>query len=116
MLTRQALPQGRRQEEGRNTEYLRACRTGKRLERPPGRMNKLDHPELIQCFHHIRANAWITGEAPQQCEGANILHKKKYLSGCNNYGGISLVDHIGNGLLRASFPIQQLRRGSANTP
>ena len=79
-------------------------------------MNELDHPGLIQCFHHVLVNVWITGESPQQWKDAIILLKPKDRSDRNNYGGISLVAHVGKGLLKASFSPEQLRRGSANTP
>ena len=52
----------------------------------PAELLKLDHPEIIQCFHHILANVWITGEVPQQWKYATIkvLHKKKDRTDCNN--------------------------------
>ena len=45
----------------------------------PAELLKLDHPEIIQCFHHILANVWITGEVPQQCKEAiiKVLHKRR---------------------------------------
>ena len=63
---------------------------------------KLDHPEFIQCFHHILVNVWITGEVPQQWKDATIkvLHKKKDPTDCNNCRGISLVSHAGKVLLK----------------
>ena len=52
----------------------------------PAEILKLDRPEIIQCFHHILANVWITGEVPQQWKYATIkvLHKKKDRTDCNN--------------------------------
>ena len=68
----------------------------------PAELLKLDHPEIIQCFHHILLNGWITGQVPQQWKDAiiKVLHKKKDTSDCNNYKGISLVAHAGNVLLK----------------
>lgn len=68
----------------------------------PAELLKIDHPDFIQCFHHILVNVWITGEVPQQWKDAiiKVLYKKKDRTDCNNYRGISLVAHAGKVLLK----------------
>ena len=35
----------------------------------PAELLKLDHPEIIQCFHHILVNIGIT-----RCSGIELVH------------------------------------------
>ena len=68
----------------------------------PAELLKLDHPELIRCFHNLLVDVWRTGDVPQQWKDATmkVLHKKKDHSDCNNYRGISFVAHSGKALLK----------------
>ena len=65
-------------------------------------MLRLDYTESIRRLHSILVNVWKTVDAPQQWKFATVevLHKKKCRFDCNNYKGISRVDHAGNVLLK----------------
>ena len=60
---------------------------------------KLDHPELIGCFHNRLESMYVcrTRDAPKQWKYATIkvFNKKEDRSDCSKYRGISLVAHSG---------------------
>ena len=60
--------------------------------------------DTLGTFHDIIVAGWEGGGVPQQWNDAtiNVLHKKKYRTGCGNCRDISIVAHEGKVFLKAN--------------
>ena len=89
------------------TDAIRSLANGKAVE-PDGVSIELfkitlnGDPTLRRRLIDIVVRIWRGGEVPQQRKDAitMVLHKKKDLTECGNYRGISLVEHAGEILLK----------------
>ena len=59
-------------------------------------------PTVLEEFHRVIKRVWHPREVPQRWRDAviNVLHKKKDMTECGNYRGISLVAHARMVLLK----------------
>ena len=98
-------PSSRRYSSGGRLERGRKSGKASGADSLPVELLKLDDPTrepvVLRHFHAILVRVWRGEEVPQEWKDATIkvLYKKSDRSDCNNFRGISLVDHAGKVLL-----------------